>query len=136
MARYALPHLPYDYSALEPHVSGKIMELHHDKHHQAYVKGANTALEGLAEARRAGDFHAIAQLEKALAFNVSGHVLHSMFWLNLSPDRCGRPAAVLARALRRAFGSFESFKAQPTQSPATIIGSGWAALGFDPDGHR
>lgn len=136
MATYVLPELRYDYSALEPHLSGKIMALHHDHHHQAYVKGANDALDGLAEARRAGDFHAIAQLEKALAFNVSGHVLHSMFWQNLAPGGGGRPEGELAKAIRRDFGSFESFRAQLTQSAATIMGSGWGALCFDPLGHR
>lgn len=71
---YALPELPYDYSALEPHISGQIIELHHDKHHNTYVQGANTTIEKLQAARQARDFGAIVGLEKALAFNLSGHV--------------------------------------------------------------
>jgi Fe-Mn family superoxide dismutase len=84
MADYTLPDLPYDYSALEPHVSAQIMELHHDKHHAAYVAGANTTLEKLAGARDKEDFGPIVGLEKTLAFHISGHVLHSIFWKNLS----------------------------------------------------
>ena len=83
---YTLPELPYDYAALEPHISGKIMELHHSKHHQAYVTGANTALEQLAAARSAGDLANVNKLEKDLAFNLGGHINHSVFWQNLSPE--------------------------------------------------
>ena len=97
---YTLPDLPYDYGALEPHISGRIMELHHDKHHAAYVKGANTALERLHDIREKGDFSAISMLEKNLAFNVSGHVLHSVFWTNLSPRRRRRASRRARRALR------------------------------------
>src|SRR5436190_21403912 len=86
MADYTLPDLPYDYAALEPALSGQILELHHDKHHAAYVAGANQTLEKLEAARASGDFGAIVGLEKTLAFNVSGHVLHSIYWANLSPD--------------------------------------------------
>lgn len=79
MGVYTLPELSYDYGALEPHISGRIMELHHSKHHQAYVTGANTALEQLAEARDKGDFATVNQLEKNLAFNLGGHVNHTAF---------------------------------------------------------
>ena len=79
MAIYTLPELPYDYSALEPHISGKIMELHHDKHHAAYVAGANAALENLAAAREAGDLSKVNQFSKDLAFNVGGHTNHTIF---------------------------------------------------------
>src|SRR4051794_14667737 len=92
---YTLPDLPYDPGALEPHISARIMELHHDKHHAAYVKGANTALEKLQDMRGAGDFATLALLERNLAFHVSGHVLHSIFWTNLSPDGGGEPAGLL-----------------------------------------
>jgi Fe-Mn family superoxide dismutase len=85
MATYTLPELRYDYSALEPHISGRIMELHHDEHHAGYVKGANTALDRLSEARERGHFDDIGALEKALAFNLSGHLLHSAFWQNMAP---------------------------------------------------
>src|ERR1044071_6214619 len=96
---YSLPDLAYDYAALEPHIDARIMELHHDKHHAAYVKGANTALEKLSESRSKDDFATITMLEKNLAFHVSGHVLHSIFWTNLSPDGGGEPDGALATAL-------------------------------------
>src|ERR1700754_2343649 len=112
MTKYALPDLPYDYGALEPHVSAKIMQLHHDKHHKAYVDGANSTLEALAEARDQNAFARIAALEPQLAFHVSGHVLHSIFWQNLSPKGGGTPTGTLASALDRDFGSFDKFKAQ------------------------
>jgi superoxide dismutase, Fe-Mn family len=132
MTRYLLPDLPYDYGALEPHISGEIMELHHDKHHRGYVDGANRAIEQMFEARRRGDFSQIAAIHRALAFNVSGHVLHSLFWRNLSPGGGGGPAGVLASAIDRDFGSFELFRTQIMHTAATIMGSGWAALVWDP----
>ena len=95
---YSLPDMPYDYGALEPAITGEILELHHGKHHAAYVKGANDTLEQLAEARDKGDFAALVGLEKTLAFNLSGHVLHSIFWNNLSPDGGDRPDGELAAA--------------------------------------
>ncbi len=132
MADYTLPDLPYDFVALEPHYSGEILELHHDKHHAAYVAGANTTLEKLAEARDKEDFSSIVGLEKTLAFNVSGHVLHSIFWKNLSPDGGDKPIGDLAAAIDEHFGSFDGFKAQLTQSTTTIQGSGWGVLAFEP----
>ena len=132
MSRYVLPDLPYDYSALEPHISGRIMELHHDRHHRAYVDGANKAIEKAGGARERRDFENIAALEKALAFNISGHVLHSIFWQNMSPDGGGEPEGGLAEAIERDFGSFELFRAQMIHSASTIMGSGWAALVWDP----
>jgi superoxide dismutase, Fe-Mn family len=131
MTRYVLPDLEYDYGALEPHISGRIMELHHGKHHRAYVDGANKALEQLHEARHKGSYDNIATLERALAFNVSGHVLHSLFWRNLAPKAGGRPTGELAQALDRHFGSFDAFKQQLSKTAATIMGSGWAALLWD-----
>ena len=89
MTVYTLPDLPYDYTALEPHISGRIMELHHSKHHANYVAGANAALEKLAAARESGDFAAINLWEKNLAFNLGGHTNHSIFWKNLSPNGGG-----------------------------------------------
>src|SRR5210317_1668282 len=91
MAAYTLPALPYDYSALEPHISARIMELHHSKHHQAYVDGANNALAQMAEARESGNFGSINKLEKDLAFHLGGHVNHSIFWTNLAPGAGGTP---------------------------------------------
>jgi superoxide dismutase, Fe-Mn family len=132
MIKYALPDLRYDYGALEPHVSGKIMQLHHDKHHRAYVEAANKALEGLSEARAKDDFEKVPALERALAFNASGHVLHSIFWQNLAPGAGGEPDGALMDALRGAFGSFEAFKKQLVKAASTIMGSGWGALAWDP----
>src|SRR5215510_6746885 len=106
MKPYTLPDLPYDYSALEPHVSGKIMELHHGKHHAAYVKNANTVLDQLDEARQKDDFARLAALERALAFNLSGHILHSIFWKNLMPKGGGMPQGAFANAIQEDFGEF------------------------------
>lgn len=128
---YTLPDLPYDPGALEPHISGRIMELHHDKHHAAYVKGANTTLEKLAAARDRDDFATISMLEKNLAFHVSGHVLHSVFWTNLGPDG-GEPEGALAEALGTAFGGVETFRKQMNQVAAGIQGSGWALASWEP----
>jgi Fe-Mn family superoxide dismutase len=136
MPQYTLPDLRYDYGALEPHISGKIMELHHDKHHAAYVKGANSALEQLDEARDKEDFTRLGSLEKSLAFNLSGHVLHSLFWQNLSPKGGERPSGELAQAISEHFGGFEKFKRQLTEAASTIMGSGWAALVWEPIGQR
>ncbi|MDR2373695.1 MAG: superoxide dismutase [Bifidobacteriaceae bacterium] len=134
MAVYTLPDLPYDYSALEPHISGRIMELHHDKHHAAYVAGLNTALDQLAGAREAGDFAALAKLEKDLSFNLAGHVNHSVFWRNLTPDSPLVPDGELAEAIGAAFGSFAAFKAQFTAAATSIQGAGWAMLAWEPLG--
>src|SRR5262245_4236727 len=112
MPRYVLPDLRYDYSALEPHIAGKLLELHHDKHHAGYVKGANDTLEQLDQARHAVDFGRVAAFERALAFNLSGHVLHSLFWQNLTPGGGDRPEGELAEAINRDFGSFDHFKRQ------------------------
>jgi Fe-Mn family superoxide dismutase len=136
VATYQLPDLPYDYSALEPYISGRIMELHHDKHHGAYVKGANETLEKLDEARNKDDFSSLGKLEKSLAFNLSGHVLHSVFWRNLAAKKGGRPEGELGEAIRNDFGSFEKFKKQMTTAASTILGSGWAALTWEPVSQR
>jgi superoxide dismutase, Fe-Mn family len=131
-AIYTLPDLPYDPGALEPHISGRIMELHHDKHHATYVKGANTALEKLEELRGKGDFTTISMLEKNLAFNVSGHVLHSVFWTNLSPDGGGEPSGELASVIEETFGGLPLFRQQMNEAAATIQGSGWALASWEP----
>ncbi|HVE83541.1 MAG TPA: superoxide dismutase [Myxococcales bacterium] len=132
MTRYLLPDLPYDYSALEPHISAEIMELHHDKHHRAYVEKANQALEKLMEAQKRDDFEQIAPLERQLAFNVSGHVLHSIFWQNMAPGGGGQPEGSLALAIDADFGSFHAFQRQMVSAAGTVMGSGWAALVWDP----
>jgi Fe-Mn family superoxide dismutase len=133
---YTLPDLPYDHGALEPHISGEIMELHHGKHHAAYVKGANAALENLAQARESDDFTMITKLQKDLAFHVSGHVLHSVFWTNLSPDGGGKPDGVLGEQIDRDFGSFDRFRAHMTEAANTVQGSGWALAAWEPEAER
>jgi superoxide dismutase, Fe-Mn family len=136
MNRYTLPDLPYDYSALEPHISGKIMELHHGKHHATYVKNANSVLEQLDEARQKDDFTKLAALERSLAFNLSGHILHSIFWKNLTPKGGGTPKGDFATAIQNHFADFRRFRKQLTEVASTIMGSGWAALVWEPIGKR
>ncbi len=129
---YTLPELPYDPAALEPHYSAAIVELHHDKHHAAYVAGANATVDKLAAARDGDDFGSIVGLEKTLAFNVSGHVLHSVFWKNMSPDGGGSPDGELAAAVEESFGSADKLRAQLGQATTTVQGSGWGVLAWEP----
>jgi Fe-Mn family superoxide dismutase len=129
---YELPELSYDYSALEPHLSAEILELHHGKHHKAYVDGANATFQKLVEARSSGDFGTINQLEKNMAFHLSGHVLHSLFWTNMAPDAGGEPEGDLAAAVIEYFGSFAAFRAQMTEAAMNVQGSGWGALSWEP----
>lgn len=136
MTQYSLPDLPYDYAALEPHLSGQIIELHHDKHHASYVAGANTAIEKLAEARDKNEYGSLTALEKNLAFHVSGHLLHSLYWQNMSPDGGAKPDGELGAAVDEHFGSFDNLKSQMSQVIATVQGSGWAALSWDSLGQR
>ncbi len=131
MANYTLPELDYDYAALEPYISATIMELHHSKHHKAYVDGANTALEKLAEARDKSDFANINKLQKDLAFHLGGHTNHSIFWKNLTPGSEERPTGELAAAIDEFFGSFDAFKAQFNAVALGLQGSGWAFLAWD-----
>jgi superoxide dismutase, Fe-Mn family len=130
--KYELPELPYAYSALEPHYSAEVLELHHDKHHKAYVDGANTTFQKLGEARESGDFGTINQLEKNMAFHLSGHVLHSLLWTNMSPDGGGEPEGDLAAAVKEWFGSYDGFKAQLSEAAMNVQGSGWGALSWEP----
>ena len=136
MALYELPELPYDYSALEPHYSAEVLELHHDKHHKAYVDGANATFDKLGEARDSGDFDTINQLEKNMAFHLSGHVLHSLLWMNMSPDGGGEPEGELAAAVKESFGSFDALRSQMSAAANNVQGSGWAALSWEPLGRR
>ncbi|MEL0274134.1 MAG: superoxide dismutase [Pontimonas sp.] len=133
---YSLPELTYDYAALEPHISARIMELHHSKHHKAYVDGANNALAQMAEARETGSFANINRLEKDLAFHLGGHVNHSIFWTNLAPDAGGTPEGEVASAMDEYFGSFDAFKAHFQAASLGIQGSGWGVLSWDPVGSR
>ncbi|HTK16315.1 MAG TPA: superoxide dismutase [Acidimicrobiia bacterium] len=136
MKPYILPDLDYDYGALEPHYSARTLELHHDKHHKAYVDGVNSTLEKLSGARELDDLSAIVGLEKTLAFNLSGHVLHTLFWKNLTPGGTDRPGGDLAAAIDEHFGSFDAFHNQLSKSAASVQGSGWGALTWEPLGER
>jgi superoxide dismutase, Fe-Mn family len=136
MKPYVLPELDYDYGALEPYYSARMLELHHSKHHKAYVDGLNTTLEKLATARDADDMSPLVGLEKTLAFNLSGHVLHTLFWKNLSPRGGERPDGELAAAIDEYFGSFDAFRKQLTSAASTVQGSGWGALSWEALGER
>jgi superoxide dismutase, Fe-Mn family len=129
---YTLPELPYPPDALEPHISSQLMSLHHDKHHAAYVKGANKALDALVDAKP----DQVAGLEQALAFNVSGHLLHSLFWTSMAPDGGGQPEGDLNIAIQESFGSFEAFRVRFVTAMTTVQGSGWATLTWEPTAQR
>lgn len=134
--QYTLPDLTYDPGELAPHLDPRIVELHHGKHHAAYVAATNVVLDRLADARAKGSWDSIVGLEKSLAFNLGGHVLHSIYWTNLSPSGGGEPVGDLAAAITHSFGSFASFRAQFTNVAASVQGSGWALLTYEPVGDR
>lgn len=134
LKKYELPPLPYAPDALEPHISKEQLTLHHDKHHQAYVTGANANLEKLEKARQEGAEMDMKALLKELSFNIGGHVLHTLFWPTLAPagkGGGGKPAGALADRIDREWGSFDRFKAEFTKAAASAEGSGWAALAHD-----
>ncbi|MCX8152826.1 MAG: superoxide dismutase [Candidatus Bathyarchaeota archaeon] len=127
---FSLPKLPYDYNALAPYMSEEQLKLHHDKHHQAYVNGANAIFEKLDKARKENlDIDMKATL-KELSFYIGGHLLHSTFWDNLAPPGKGggKPGGAIADAIQKEFGSFERFKREFTQAATSAEGSGWAVL--------
>jgi Fe-Mn family superoxide dismutase len=136
MTKYTLPDLDYDFAALEPHISGRIMQLHHGKHHAAYVAGANATLNLMAEAREKNDLTWINKLQKDLAFNLGGHVNHSIFWKNLSADGGDKPTGDLVAAIDEFFGSYDGFRAHFTANAMGIQGSGWSILAWDVLGQR
>lgn len=129
---YVLPKLEYDYKDLAPYMSEEQIKIHHSKHHQAYVNGANTILQKLDNARKEGTDLDIKSTLKELSFNIGGHLLHSLFWGNLAPPSKGggKPFGALADALQKEFGSFERFKKEFTTAAISVEGSGWAALTF------
>jgi len=129
--KHSLPDLPYDYNALEPVVSAEIMQLHHSKHHATYVNNLNVAEEKCAEAAAKGDISAVIGLGPALKFNGGGHLNHSIFWQNLSPNGGGEPPADLLAAINRDFGSLDNLKTQLSASTVAVQGSGWGWLGLD-----
>jgi Fe-Mn family superoxide dismutase len=134
-SEYILPPLPYAYNALEPSIDEQTMTLHHDMHHAGYVRGLNKALASLASARMMGDHGAIKAVSRDLAFNGSGHLLHSMFWTNMAPagnGGGGQPGGELANALTASFGSVDAFRAQFSAASGKVEGSGWGILAWEP----
>ncbi|XP_015599946.1 superoxide dismutase [Mn], mitochondrial [Cephus cinctus] len=128
--KHSLPELPYDYRALEPIICAEIMELHHSKHHATYVNNLNIAEEKLKEAVGKGDVNTQIAVAPALKFNGGGHLNHSIFWQNLSPNG-GKPDAALMKQIEKDFGSFEEFKKRLSESTVAVQGSGWGWLGYN-----
>ena len=137
---YQLPALPYAFDALEPHIDAKTMEIHHDKHHAAYVTNLNKALEGNPLGEQNIE-QLIASLDKvpeavrtAVRNNGGGHANHSLFWTTIGKGKGGEPAGHLAEAIRGQLGGFDKFKEDFTKAAMTRFGSGWAWLSLDPKG--
>lgn len=129
---HELPPLPYAYSALEPLISEKTLRIHHDRHHLSYVEGLNKAELRLMEARQSGNYSEIKHWQRELAFNGSGHILHSIFWTIMTPISTGQPGAETGRQLVNSFGGFEPFKEQFTEAAINVEASGWALLVWNP----
>ena len=130
---HTLPPLRYAYDALEPVIDAETLNIHHNKHHKKYVDDLNTAELALAAARHASDFSQIKCLEKAIAFNGSGHILHSIYWTVMAPPGGGKaPGVNTSRLIDWYFGSFESFKAQFSAATKAVEGSGWGILVYNP----
>ena len=132
---YTLPPLPYAKEALEPLYEARTLEIHHGKHHAAYVKGLNKALAKLADARKAGDFEQVKALSRDVAFNASGHVLHTLFWHSMTPGGSEAPASLQA-AINDSFGSLDAAKAQFAAAARDVEASGWAVLAYEPVGKK
>ncbi len=129
---HVLPPLPYPYNALEPYISETTLRLHHDRHHQAYVNGLNAAELALVDARVRHDFSLVKHWERELAFNGSGHILHSIYWTNISPEGGGEPVGSSLHLIRSYFGSYQAFKEQFSSAALDVQGSGWAILVWNP----
>jgi len=137
VGEHTLPDLPYSYDALEPYIDEQTMRLHHDKHHQGYVDGLNSAEKDLAEARESGNFDDIRHYERLVAFHGAGHFNHSIFWNNLCPaEDSETPSGDLADRIEHDFGSFENFKDQFSAAANAVEGSGWGMLVWSPGGEH
>ena len=132
---FKLPDLGYAYDALEPHIDARTMEIHHTKHHQAYVNNLNAALEKHPYLHGASLETLLrnlpAEIQTAVRNNGGGHANHSLFWEVIAPGGSSEPTGALAQAIQEAFGSFEAFKEQFAKAAATRFGSGWAWLAVD-----
>lgn len=129
-SKFTLPDLPYDYNALEPVISAEIMQIHHQKHHAAYVSNLNIALDKFEEARVKSDLSTQIALQSQIKFNGGGNINHSIFWKNLCPPKHakGEPHGPLADAIKKSFGSFDAFKTLFSAQTAVVQGSGWGWL--------
>lgn len=135
MKPLSLPALPYAYKALEPIMSAETLTLHHDKHHQAYVDGANKIIDKLNTARLANEALDMKALLKELSFHLGGHLLHSLFWQTMrAPQAENQPSDKFLAVLKEAFGSWERFQSEFEQTAISAEGSGWAALMLCPSG--
>ena len=130
MSDHKLPPLPYDYDALEPHISEQVVTWHHDTHHQGYVNGLNAAEETLAANRESGDYDSSAAAMKSVTHNGCGHYLHTLFWENMSPNGGGEPSGDLRDAIEEDFGSYDAWKGE--FKAAAGAAGGWALLVYDP----
>ncbi|MCH7403706.1 superoxide dismutase [Belliella kenyensis] len=129
---FELPKLPYDFNALEPHIDAKTMEIHHGKHHNAYVTNLNNAIAGTdLEGKSLEELMKVAGSNAAVRNNGGGHYNHSLFWTVLAPNGGGQPTGDLAAAIDAKFGSFDAFKEEFNKAAATRFGSGWAWLCVD-----
>jgi len=137
---YVLPPLPYGYADLEPYIGAETLKLHHDKHHAAYVKGANNAFAQLEQIRREGGdaIKRVRCVTEDLAFNASGNILHTLYWHSMKKDGGGDPPAggELAKMLLRDFGTLEAFRGQFNAAAVQVQGSGWAILAWEPVSQR
>ena len=133
--KYAVAPLPFAYTALEPVIDAKTVDLHYNQHHKAYAAAANRAEEGLAKARDANDFALVKFYEKELAFQLSGHILHTIYWSNLT-GKGGEPQADLAKSINADFGSFQKFKGQLIAATTAVEASGWGLVGYHPSLQR
>ncbi|XP_003971923.1 superoxide dismutase [Mn], mitochondrial isoform X2 [Takifugu rubripes] len=134
--KHTLPDLTYDYGALEPHISAEIMQLHHSKHHATYVNNLNVTEEKYQEALAKRDVTAQVALQPALRFNGGGHINHTIFWTNLSPNGGGEPQGELMEAIKRDFGSFQKMKEKMSAATVAVQGSGWGWLGYSKETGR
>ncbi|MEI6311367.1 MAG: superoxide dismutase [Bacteroidota bacterium] len=127
---FELPKLPYDYAALEPHIDARTMEIHHSKHHNAYVTNLNAAIAGTEwENKSIEELMAnISKLSPAVRNNGGGHFNHTLFWTVIGPNAGGNPTGAIAEAIDKAFGSFDKFKEEFAKAATTRFGSGWAWL--------
>jgi Fe-Mn family superoxide dismutase len=133
MEIYKLPELSYDYSALEPYISKEVLTLHHTKHHQGYINGANTLLEKIEEARKNNSDVDYKSIAKSFSFNVAGHILHSLFWQNMAPDKSGnnKIEGEILEAITKEFGTLDRFIKEFSEIAKTVEGSGWAVLVYN-----